>query len=169
MPCATKSWLPFTALVEVADTTPAATFWIWRSAPTLPTLTTLVGAVAAAGPPKPPKVKLPVCGAPVVDAAPRATALVLLAVAPLPSARPPVDEAVEPCPNAALLAPEAVELTPKVELCAPDALVFWPEATALAPVADATVPVELATKYGLPAAAAAMADPTLLNVAPLTV
>ncbi len=142
-----------------------------------------MGAVAAAGPPKPPKVKLPVCGAPVVDALPRATALVLLAVAPLPRASAPVvdavavlpmamdcgPDAVEPCPNAALLAPDAVELRPKVELCAPDALVFWPEATALAPVADATVPVELATKYGLPAAAAAMADPTLLNVAPLTV
>ena len=42
-----KSWLPFTASVEVAAIRPAATLVMVRSAPTSPTLTVLVGAVPA--------------------------------------------------------------------------------------------------------------------------
>ena len=42
-----KSWLPFTASVEVAAIRPAATLVMVRSAPGAPTLTVLVGAVPA--------------------------------------------------------------------------------------------------------------------------
>ncbi len=41
------SWLPLIASVLVADTRPAATLVIWRSAPGAPTLTTLVGELPA--------------------------------------------------------------------------------------------------------------------------
>ncbi|CRM80213.1 hypothetical protein [Pseudomonas sp. 25 R 14] len=41
------NWLPFTASVLVADTRPAATLLICRSAPTAPTLSTPTGAVPA--------------------------------------------------------------------------------------------------------------------------
>ena len=41
------SWLPLIASVDVAVTRPAATFWIWRSAPGAPTDTTPTGDVPA--------------------------------------------------------------------------------------------------------------------------
>ena len=68
---------PLTASVLAAETTPAATLVIWRSALNAPTETTAVGAVAAAVPPL--SVNAPVLGAATVVALPIATEPVRLA------------------------------------------------------------------------------------------
>ena len=88
--CTENSCDPLMASADVAVTAPAATFWICRVAVAVPTETTEVTPAAALFlmPSATllavtPAVKLT---APVVELAPKATSLIFVAVAPLPSA-----------------------------------------------------------------------------------
>ena len=75
---------PLTASVDVADKTPAPTFWICRSEPATPTETTEATLAPAAVAPL--NVKAPVLGAAVTELDPKATSFALTAWAPAPRA-----------------------------------------------------------------------------------
>ncbi len=93
------NWLPLIASVLVADTWPAATFVIWRSAPGEPMLRTPTGLVPATEYATPPTVTLDTATAlPVTAFAPSAIELATFAVAFEPSASALVALAVAPDP-----------------------------------------------------------------------
>ncbi len=93
------SWLPLIASVLVAETRPAATFAIWRSAPGEPTLSTPTGLAPATEYVTPPTVTLDTPTAlPVTEFAPSAIELATFAVAFDPSASALAALAVAPEP-----------------------------------------------------------------------
>ena len=98
---------PLTASVDVALSTPAPTFWIWRSLALVPTETTEATTFAAVLPPV--RSNTPVFGPAVAEPAPSATSLALIAVALLPSATEllPMDVAIGPMATESV--PVAVE------------------------------------------------------------
>ena len=78
-----NSWLPLTASVLLAVSVPAATFWIWRSAPGLPTDTVPAVELAActAAAVLPVRSVTPAWGAAVTEPLPKATSFLLVATA----------------------------------------------------------------------------------------
>src|SRR5208282_4460724 len=102
---------PLIAVVELAEMTPGATFWICRSPPATPTLTTPLGAAVEPAAVPPNSAYVPVLKAAVVELEPNATSpAVVFAVAPLPSATAPATPAVEVLPSATEPVPVAVSL-----------------------------------------------------------
>ena len=116
--------------VDVADSTPAPTFWIWRSTPAEPTDTVDATALAAVLPPV--RSNTPVLPLAETEPAPKATSLALTVVALLPSAS-------ESLAVATAFLPSATELLPV-------ATATGPMATESVPMAVESASTELAWK-----------------------